>query len=422
LVYAGVPADAPDIVAEFRRNGGAGMVIISSDFSETGNKELEERMRLVAGEMPYVGPNGLGVYSARLNTFFIDEKRTAYPQTGGTLAAFSQSGGLALETFLEYPSSHDIRLNEIFSLGNGSGISFTEILNSVADNQSVKSVVLHLEGGLKEGEGPYFIDALKKATSRKPVIVLPAGLSARGSKIAASHTGRMTSGADGMMAALKQGGAIVAKNEEELRLVLWMLHTMPPATGKAIVFTVGGGKGVFYVDAAERIGVELRDKLPVEFSEAVRSSMPAFADCTQNPLDLTGSINLDCILSVLEHSKVIGSPGVFHLFMCVPGGTLRFIDGKPVRLTELDAVDMIAKCIKKNDLPIVLNICAQSSLGKELEAKAEEAGIVVTRTLPSDSVLGALKIAREVWQRYPDADIRGALRKAPKDARLLAGI
>jgi len=405
LVYAGIPVDAPDIVAKFREKGGRGMVIISSDFAETGNKELERRLRESAGDMPYVGPNGLGVYCGGLNTFFIDEKRTAYPEVGGSVALFSQSGGLCLETYCENMNARGIPVNEVFSLGNGSGISFTEILNSIAVNNTVDCVVLHLEGGLKEGEGPFFIEALKKTTAVKPVIVLPAGFSNRGRKIAASHTGRMTSGADALIAALKQGGAFIAKSEEELRLVLWMINVMPRATGKAVVFTTGGGKGVLAVDAAERIGLELLEKLPPEFTDKVKDSMPAFADCSQNPLDFTGSVNLDGMLSILEHSKLVGSPGVIHVFMSVPGGTLRFIDGKATRIADIDAIELIAKTIKENRLPLVLNICAQSKQGRDLEHRAEEQGIVVTRTDSTEMVLSALKLVTEVWRKYPNLDI-----------------
>lgn len=406
LVYAGIPADAPAIVAEFRAKGGSGAVIISSDFAETGNVELEEQLRESANGMPYLGPNGIGVYSTALNTFFIDSSFTDYPDTGGKTAFFSQSGGVCIESFCEFLSAHNVPVNEIFSLGNGSGISFTEMLNSVADNESVNLVVMHLEGGLKEGEGSEFVKALKKASKVKPVIVLPAGLSVKGKKSAASHTGRMTGGADALLAALKQGGAIVAKSEEELRLAICMLNKIPKASEKAVIFTIGGGKGILGTDAAERVGLELRDKLPKEFSEKVKASMPRFADCTQNPFDFTGSVTLNGLLTVLDNSKMLDSPGVFHMIYQVPGATTLKVDGKLIRLTATEAVEKIALAIRDNNLSFVLNICAQSRLAREIERKADSYGIMVTRVSNTDLILGALKLTTDVWQRYPEIEFR----------------
>ncbi len=408
LVYAGIPADAPDIVKRFRENGGKGAVIVSSDFAETGNKRLEEDLQKAAGSMPYIGPNCVGVYSESHNTFFIDEKRIAYPATGGSFAFFTQSGSLAAESFCEYNLVHGVPVAVIFSLGNGSGITFTEIVNRVADEPTVDAIVIHLEGGLKEGEGPHFIKALKNATSVKPVIVLPAGVSSKGRESAASHTGRMTGGAEALRAALKQGGAIAALNEEEMRLAIWMLHTLPKASGKAVVLTGGGGKGVLAADAAERVGIELRQGLPVEFSSAVARYLPAFADPSKNPFDFTGSVTLDGIIETLKATETLDSPGVFYYGYHVPGATLSLSDGKAVGTDPVQAVEKIAHTIKECELPLILHIIGQTALARAVERKAEEVGIVVTRTSSPDLVLGALKLTMDVWKRYPEIDFRTA--------------
>jgi acyl-CoA synthetase (NDP forming) len=413
LVYAGLPGEAPNIVRKFREKGGEGAVIISSDFAETGNKDLEKELHDAAGRMPYIGPNCLGVYSASHNTFFIDEKRTTYPATNGKFAFFTQSGSLGAESFCEYMSVHGVPVAAVFSLGNGSGITFTEILNRVADEPTVNAIVMHLEGGLKEGEGQHFVEALKKAMSIKPVIILPAGLSAKGRESAASHTGRMTGGADALRAALKQGGAIVATNEEELRLAVWMLHVLPRATGKTIVLTGGGGKGVLATDAAERIGLELREKLPVEFSEKLKSFLPPFADPTKNPFDFTGSVTLDGIVSTIEQTKMLDSPGIFYYGYHVPGATVTFKDGKPVGLDALKAIEEIALTIKNHKLPLVLHIIGQTGLARAVERKAEEFGIVVTRASCPDLVLGALKLTMEVWKCYPNAELMAEWTQLP---------
>ena len=177
------------------------------------------------------------------------------------------------------------------------------------------------------------------------------------------------------------------------------MHVLPRATGQAVVFTTGGGKGVLATDAAERVGIELLDKLPAEFSESVRPSMPAFADCTKNPFDFTGSVTLDGMLSILNHSKLLNSPGIFHVFYQVPGGTVRYIDGKPVKYSPEEAIGLIADTIRGKDLPFVLNICAQTPLASELEKKAEQCGVVVTRNTSAELTLSALKLTTEVWKR-----------------------
>ncbi|MEN6370809.1 MAG: acetate--CoA ligase family protein, partial [Armatimonadota bacterium] len=406
LVYAGIPADAPGIIKKFRERGGAGAVIISSDFAETGNKALEDKLKECAGEIPYVGPNGLGIYSKYLNTFFIDEQRTTYPAMNGKLALFTQSGSLASETFCEYLATHGIPVNAVFSLGNGSGITLTEILNSEAEDPAVGAIVIHLEGAIKEGEGPHFIAALKKATKVKPVIILPAGLSAKGRKSAASHTGRMTGGADALLAALKQGGAAVVTSEEQLRQVLWMLNVLPKAFDKTVIFTSGGGKGVLATDAAERIGLDLKEKLPVEYAEKVKQFLPSFADPTNNPFDFTAAASLDAIEKVLAAMKPLDCPCVFYYGYQVPGGTTTFKDGKAIGIDAVSAVDRVAKTIKEYDLPVVLHIIGQTGLARAVERKAEEHGVVVTRTSAIELILNSIKTVIEIWHKYPNLDLR----------------
>lgn len=172
------------------------------------------------------------------------------------------------------------------------------------------------------------------------------------------------------------------------------------------MFTGGGGKGVLATDAAERVGLELRENLPIEFSDAVKPSLPPFANPTKNPFDFTGSVILDGFIETLKHSKTLGSPGIFYYGYHVPGATVTIRDGKPTGVSPLEAITTIADTIKNYDLPFVLHIIGATGLSKKVERKAEESGIVVTRTSSADMVLSALKLTVDVWKSYPNTDLR----------------
>ena len=59
--------------------------------------------------------------------------------------------------------------------------------------------------------GPYFLEALKKASEKKPVILWKVGLNPEGQKASNSHTGALASQRQIWEAVIRQGGGISVK-------------------------------------------------------------------------------------------------------------------------------------------------------------------------------------------------------------------
>ncbi len=101
---------------------------------------------------------------------------------------------------------------------------------------------------------------MKKATRKKPVVVIKSGRSERGAAAAASHTGSLAGSDEIIEAILKQNGVIRAENIQEAFNWSKYLGNSPPPTGdQAVIVTNGGGIGVMATDACEKYQIELYD-------------------------------------------------------------------------------------------------------------------------------------------------------------------
>jgi acyl-CoA synthetase (NDP forming) len=154
----------------------------------------------------------------------------------------------------------------------------------LADDEETGVVGIFAEG-IREGRR--FVDAARKVTARKPVVVLKAGKGAAGARAASSHTGSLAGAHAAAQAAFDRAGVIEAVDSDAFFDALAALATLPVGRiGRRIaVLTISGGPGVLAADAAERLGLQL----PAPGSgtvERLRVLVPSFA-ALGNPIDLT---------------------------------------------------------------------------------------------------------------------------------------
>jgi len=160
--------------------------IISSGFSEVGNIEEEKRIASYSREhgMRIIGPNIFGVYSAETSLDATFGPGSILP---GNVAIVTQSGALGL-AMIGKTKVENIGLSTIVSVGNKCDIDESDLLEYLTLQERTKVILMYIEG-IKNGEK--FIRAIKKATQKKPVVVIKSGRSARGAVAAASHTGSL---------------------------------------------------------------------------------------------------------------------------------------------------------------------------------------------------------------------------------------
>ena len=256
--------------------------IITSGFSEVGNTEEEHRIVAMAREagIRILGPNIFGIFSSRssLNATFGPGNIQK-----GNVAIITQSGALGI-AMIGKTAAENIGLSAIVSMGNKADIDEADILDYLVAQDETKVILMYIEGIRGGGR---FVDALRRAARKKPLVAIKSGRSRRGAIAAASHTGSLA-GADGVLNdVMKQCGVLRAENIRDAFDWCQFIGVSPAARGpNSVIVTNGGGIGVMATDACEKFGVGLLDDAP-ELKAIFGPVVPSFGS-TKNPVDMTG--------------------------------------------------------------------------------------------------------------------------------------
>jgi len=290
LAVIAVPAPVVvNVARECGEKGIKGLLVISAGFKEIGEegaKREEELVKVVEKYgMRLIGPNCLGIYDAHtgLDTIFNPSDRQAKPEPG-PVAFISQSGALGAAV-LDWIAITGIGLSKFISYGNAADVDESTLIEYLAEDPKTSVITCYIEG---VRDGRKFMNAIRKAIkNKKPVIVLKAGKTEHGVRAVSSHTGSIAGSYEVYEAALKQVGAIVVDELEDLIVAAKVLSWQPPARGNRIaIVTNGGGAGVLATDAIERSGMKMA-KLGQHTIEKLRSVLPLAAS-PYNPVDILG--------------------------------------------------------------------------------------------------------------------------------------
>ncbi|MGB5926353.1 MAG: CoA-binding protein [Dehalococcoidia bacterium] len=252
-----------------------------------------------------LGPNCMGIYYPRLGLSFNHE----LPRESGPVGGFFQSGGGAGE-FVRYAALRGVRFSKVISYGNGSDIDEVELLDYFASDSETKVIASYIEG-VKDGKR--FVESLALAAKKKPIIVLKGGRGRTGARLALSHTASLAGSINVWQAALKQYGAVMVSNFQELIDQVVAFTFLAPITGrKVIVAGGGGGKSMVSADVWEEEGFELPE-LTAEFRMKLKEQVPELWDWVRNPIDASlfqGTPVVD--VNVLEW---LSNEDGFHIFV-----------------------------------------------------------------------------------------------------------
>ncbi len=328
-----------------------GAVVISAGFSEIGNVELERELVKKAREkgVRIIGPNCAGIFGVHAKFFGSFEVRV---EKGG-LALISQSGAFG-GAALAMGNDEKIGFSAFVSYGNASDLTESDFLRYFADDRNTKVIALYIEG-VKDGRK--FIEALKYATSKKPVIILKAGKSKSGSRAAQSHTGSLAGSYEIYKAAFTQFGAIEVEEMEELFDAAKVFEMYDKAGKRIAIITNSGGPGVLATDKAERLGLEIAN-LSEETVKALREFLPP--QCSiKNPIDLIADADYERYKRTIE---IVGKDENVDalLVICVPP---IFIPSEEIAKAIIDA-----KC----DKPIIVNFMAGELVREGVKLLAEK--------------------------------------------------
>ena len=259
-------------------------VVISAGFREIGGEgqRREDELRAWRAEQPIrlLGPNCLGWIrpSRRLNVTFAP----GMPSPGG-IAFISHSGALAV-AILDWARDRRVGFSLFASLGNQADVNESDVLEAMADDPETRVIAAYFEG---VADGRRFLEALRRAAARKPVVLLKAGRSPEGARAVTSHTGALAGSDRAFDAAVRQAGALRVDTVEELFDVARGVASQPiPRGRRLLVVTNGGGLGIVAADAARAAGLRI-EPLGAATRARLAAGLPPTAGLG-NPVDLVG--------------------------------------------------------------------------------------------------------------------------------------
>ncbi|MBN1836518.1 MAG: CoA-binding protein, partial [Spirochaetales bacterium] len=240
LALVAVPAaHAQAVVEECGARGVAAAVVFTSGFGEVGRLAEERALAETARRfgMRLVGPNCAGIMNTRARLFASIEVR-ALPGR----AAFATQSGAVGGAVLALAETRGIGFSKFVSYGNRADVGEVELLDYLAADPDTDLIALYLES-LQDGRA--FMDAVRRAAGRKPVLLIKAGRSSSGLRAAGSHTGSLAGSDRVFQAMVRRSGALrVPGIEEMLDLCQGFASLPPPAGDRIAVVTNSGGPGI----------------------------------------------------------------------------------------------------------------------------------------------------------------------------------
>ena len=272
--------------------------------------------------MRVMGPNGIGVIDTHtpLNTTFV---KGVPPK--GHIAFMSQSGALC-GGIIDWTVGRGIGFSRLLSVGNEADVNETDVVPFLAADEASRVIVLYLED--VKG-GPAFVDVLREAAVRKPVLALKSGQTAGGQAATASHTGALAGSHAAFRAACKQTGVIEIGNVQALFNGALALSYQPLPVGNRIaLITNAGGPAALAADALEGAGLRLARTEP-QTQALLRGVMVPDAQVA-GPVDLLGGADevgyrkaldilladpgCDGVLAILVPQALVNSKAVVEAF------------------------------------------------------------------------------------------------------------
>ena len=384
---------APHVLAmvdECHAKGVDSIIVISAGFKESGiegaarERELLRKIRQYSMRM--LGPNCLGLIDTKssLNVSF-----AADMPAPGNIAFISQSGALCTSV-LDWAMHECIGFSKFISMGNKTDINEADLIQVVANDDQTKVVLGYLEG---VNNGTAFMDAARKITREKPMILVKSGGTVAGAKAASSHTGTLAGAENAFDAAFKQSGILRARTIEELFDYARIFSQQPLPQGPRIaIITNAGGPGIIAADAVERSTLKMAT-FSKDTLDSLRSSLPSMAN-VYNPVDVLGDAKADRYQCVAE--KVLEDPHVDMVLIILT----------PQAMTEIEkTAKAIGEIANRTSKPVVTSFMG----GKRIEVSLK---VMCQKKVPNYSfperAISAVEAMHKytLWQKAPVPEIK----------------
>ncbi|UVK36053.1 acetate--CoA ligase family protein (plasmid) [Mesorhizobium sp. AR10] len=344
-------ATVASVITECAAKGVRGAVVLAGGFGEAGDggKRLQDAVLAAAraGGVRIIGPNTSGMFNTHkaCNLVGFSDLRK------GSIGLLSQSGNMALSLVTEAQANGHIGLSTYVGVGNEADIGFDEYLDYFAADPNTNVVIAYVEG-LKDGRR--FLNALRRISLEKPVVIYKSGRTSAGRISAKSHTGALAGEYAVSEGVLRQAGAILAHRSDEILPMAEALSLLPPLRSRRLaILADGGGHATIAADALSERGLVLAP-LSEETRRRLTAVLPPAASVV-NPVDVAGGTDTDpsvfaaCAEILLQDSMVDGL-----LISGLYGGyAVRF--SQDLLAAEIDTTNLIAAMLRRFGKPVVVH-------------------------------------------------------------------
>ncbi|MCJ7720491.1 MAG: hypothetical protein MUO36_03370 [Candidatus Hadarchaeum sp.] len=299
-------------------DAGVRTMVVSPSYEQERQTELLEAKKQ---GVRILGPNSaMGVINTRtgLNTSL---EREMMPKQG-EIAIISQSNSVGAAV-LDLARLRGIGISKFVSLGDKTDVDEAELINYFSNDSDTRVICIGM-GDVQDGRK--FVDALRAAAEKKPVVVLRAGIARLDDRI--------------YDAAFKQARAIRVRDVEGMLDVANALAKQPPMAGdKIVIISNAHGPAVLAMDAMHREGLTLA-KLDAKTVKGISQRYPGID--VANPIDLGMEARAKQYELVLKN--VLADPNVDGVIV---------INMLKSSLLDIDDMRAIAEVLKKFKKPVV---------------------------------------------------------------------
>lgn len=298
-------------------DAGVKAIVVSPSYEQEQRGELSA----ARGNVRILGPNSaMGVINTRTG-MCTSLERGMMPKRGG-IAIVSQSNSVGAAV-LDLACTRGIGVSKFVSLGDRIDVDEAELVNYLSKDNDTRVICIGI-GDVRNGRK--FVDSLRVATEKKPVVILRAGVAQLEDKV--------------YDAAFKQARAIRVQDVEEMLDVADALAKQPPMIGdKIAIISNARGPAVLAVDAIHRERLALA-KLAEKTAKVI--SQRCHGADVSNPIELGMEAKTKQYELVLKN--VLADPNVDGAIV-INMVKSRFLDAEDVRA--------IAEVLKKFNKPVV---------------------------------------------------------------------
>lgn len=294
IVIAVAAEKAAEVLAAAGAKGIRAAVVLSAGFAELGTKggkELQMALRQVAEryQMAVAGPNCMGLANLDSNSYStftsIFRSISPSPEPRDT-AILTQSGSVSSALYLA-GRQMGVRFNFSLNTGNEACIEYAEYLEYLADRDDTKVVVGYLES-IRDRDRFKKI-AIRFRNEKRPIIMLKAGVTAKGKQITAAHTAAISGNKGDDAALFAEAGVITAVDIAHAADLAYLARFKARTSGARVaIFTNSGAIAALMADIFVVSGLDIND-FSSEIQKKLRSGVPPYG-MVFNPVDFTGNI------------------------------------------------------------------------------------------------------------------------------------